>query len=279
MTGRLVPGAQERNRIVEQYPRIFGVSVYQRLLVAGSLALAVGLLVFGLFRLEFDFRRLGSGLAQLAWFLELMIPPSPGDQLQLYLHALGETLAIALLGTLLAAVLAFFASFLAARNVVPLALARFSMRRSFDTIRGIDTLVWALIWINVVGLGPFAGVLAIATSDFGALGKLFSEALETVDKRSTEGIRAAGGGRIAEIRFGLLPEVMPVIAGQILYFIESNTRSATIIGIVGAGGIGLHLAEQIRTLEWDRVSFIVLLVLVAVAAIDFVSSRLRAAMT
>ena len=173
MTGRLVPGAQERNRIVEQYPRIFGVSVYQRLLVAGSLALAVGLLVFGLFRLEFDFRRLGSGLAQLAWFLELMIPPSPGDQLQLYLHALGETLAIALLGTLLAAVLAFFASFLAARNVVPIGLARFSMRRGFDAIRGIDTLVWALIWINVVGLGPFAGVLAIATSDFVALGKLF----------------------------------------------------------------------------------------------------------
>ena len=278
MTGRLAPDREDRERIADRYPQIFGPAWRQRFLFVGLMCLAFGLLLFGMLRLEFDVRHFGTGLAQLGWFLQLMFPPSAGDQLQLYLQALGETLAIALLGTLLAAILAFFASFLAARNVVPIGLARFSMRRGFDTIRGIDTLVWALIWINVVGLGPFAGVLAIATSDFGALGKLFSEALETVDKRPAESIRAAGGARIAEIRFGLLPEVLPVIAGQILYFIESNTRSATIIGIVGAGGIGLHLAEQIRTLEWGRVSFIVLMVLAAVAAIDFVSSRLRAAM-
>ncbi|HYA73566.1 MAG TPA: ABC transporter permease subunit, partial [Roseiarcus sp.] len=154
---------------------------------------------------------------------------------------------------------------------------RLPVKRFFDAVRGIDTLIWALIWINVVGLGPFAGVLAIATSDFGALGKLFAEIIESADQKEVEGVRASGGRRLAEVRFGLLPQVLPVFAGQVLYFIESNTRSATIIGVVGAGGIGLHLAEQIRVLEWRQVSFIILMILVAVAAIDFASGRLRAA--
>jgi phosphonate transport system permease protein len=188
---------------------------------------------------------------------------------------MGETLSIALLGTVLAAVFALPVSLLAARNIVPSAIFRFPLRRLLDSIRGVDTLIWALVWINVVGLGPFAGVLAIAVSDFGAFGKLFSEAIEGADKKQVEGVRASGGNVLHEIRFGLLPQVLPVIAGQVLYFIESNTRSATIIGIVGAGGIGLQLAEQIRTLEWQNVSFLILMILVAVAAIDFISSRLR----
>jgi phosphonate transport system permease protein len=167
---------------------------------------------------------------------------------------------------------------LAARNVIPAALFRLPIKRFFDAVRGIDTLIWALIWINVVGLGPFAGVLAIATSDFGALGKLFAEIIEAADAKQQEGVRAAGGRPLAEVRFGLLPQVLPVIAGQILYFIESNTRSATIIGVVGAGGIGLHLSEQIRVLEWKQVSFVILMILVSVAAIDFISGKLRAAM-
>ena len=166
-------------------------------------------------------------------------------------------------------------SLLAARNIVPSDIFRFPVRRFLDSIRGVDTLIWALVWINVVGLGPFAGVLAIAVSDFGAFGKLFSEAIEAADRKQVEGIRASGGSALHEIRFGLMPQVLPVIAGQVLYFIESNTRSATIIGIVGAGGIGLQLAEQIRVLEWQKVSFLILMILVAVAAIDWISSKLR----
>jgi len=154
----------------------------------------------------------------------------------------------------------------------------FMARRSLDTIRSIDVLVWALIWVNVVGLGPFAGALAIMTSDIGSFGKLFSEAIEAADRRPVEGIKAAGGGRLLAVRFGILPEVFPVLASQVLYYFESNTRSATIIGIVGAGGIGLHLSEAIRTLELQQVSFIILLILVAVAAIDFVSNQLRFAL-
>ncbi|MBD0275909.1 MAG: ABC transporter permease subunit, partial [Acetobacteraceae bacterium] len=150
-------------------------------------------------------------------------------------------------------------------------------RRLLDGIRGVDALIWALIWISVVGLGPFAGVLAIMTSDIGTFGKLFSETIETADRRPVEGVASSGGGAAHRIRFGVLPGVLPVMAGQVLYMFGSNTRSSTIIGIVGAGGIGLHLAEMIRTLEWQAVAFSVLLILAIVAAIDAVSGRLRAA--
>ncbi|MBV8791848.1 MAG: phosphonate ABC transporter, permease protein PhnE [Pseudolabrys sp.] len=244
----------------------------------GGYAIAVAtfaLFVFGLWYLDFSLTRTIKGLGQFGWIIGLMLPPNPGTSLPSYLSAMGETLSIALLGTTLAALLALPFSLLAARNVIPSALLRFPTRRFFDSIRGVDTLIWALVWINVVGLGPFAGVLAIATSDFGAFGKLFSEAIETADLKPVEGVRAAGGSPLHEIRFALLPQVLPVIAGQVLYFIESNTRSATIIGIVGAGGIGLQLAEQIRVLEWQHVSFLILMILVAVAVIDFVSKRLR----
>jgi phosphonate transport system permease protein len=241
-------------------------------LVAGLL-LAVALLA--ILRLEFSLARLGTGIVQLGTFLALMIPPSPGPQLAALLKALAETVAIAFLGTLLAAVLAFPLGFMAARNTMANGVVRFMTRRFSDSIRGVDTLIWALIWINVVGLGPFAGVLAIMTSDIGAFAKLYSEAIEAIDRKPSEGVVSSGGSRLHAIRFGIVPQVMPVLISQVLYYFESNTRSATIIGIVGAGGIGLYLAEMIRTYEWDRVAFIILMILVTVAVIDFLSSRLR----
>ena len=258
-----------------RYPDVFARPVSARLAMPAIVVAAVALVIYGLYDLDFSLARMLAGISQLGWIVMLMLPPDPGGSLMTYVAALGETLSIALLGTTLAAMLALPISLLAARNIVPSWLVRFPVRRFLDSIRGIDTLIWALVWINVVGLGPFAGVLAIATSDFGAFGKLFSEAFEAADRRQVEGIRASGGNSLHEIRFGLLPQVLPVIAGQILYFIESNTRSATIIGIVGAGGIGLQLAEQIRVLEWQKVSFLILMILVAVAAIDFISGKLR----
>ena len=242
-------------------------------LIAGALAIYVA----GLVLLDISPLRIWRGLSQLGVILSDMLPPTAGGHFALYLDALGQTLSIAFLGTLLAAVGAVPLGFLAARNVVANRVVHILTRRSLDTVRSIDTLIWALIWIDVVGLGPFAGALAIASSDFGALAKVVSEAIETADRRSVEGVLASGGGRLATIRFGIVPQVLPVIASQLLYFFESNTRSATIIGIVGAGGIGLHLYEQIRVLEWQQVSFLILMVLITVAAIDFVSRRLRMA--
>jgi phosphonate transport system permease protein len=266
------PNSQE---LRARYPGVFNRPVSARLATPVMILGALGIFVFGLVDLDFSPARLLSGLHQLGWITLMMIPPDPGSSLPAYLVALGETLSIALLGTTIAAVFALPISLLAAKNIVPSNILRFPVRRFLDSIRGVDTLIWALVWINVVGLGPFAGVLAIAVSDFGAFGKLFSEAIEGADKKQVEGIRAAGGNALHEIRFGLMPQVLPVIAGQVLYFIESNTRSATIIGIVGAGGIGLQLAEQIRVLEWQKVSFLILMILVAVAAIDWISGKLR----
>jgi phosphonate transport system permease protein len=265
----------DSDKLRAKYPDVFDRPASARLAMPAMILGAFIIFVFGLVDLEFSPTKLLSGLHQLGWITSMMIPPDPGSSLPLYLSALGETLSIALLGTTIAAVFALPVSLLAARNIIPSNLIRFPIRRFLDSIRGVDTLIWALVWINVVGLGPFAGVLAIAVSDFGAFGKLFSEAIEGADKKQVEGIRASGGSALHEIRFGLMPQVLPVIAGQVLYFIESNTRSATIIGIVGAGGIGLQLAEQIRVLEWQKVSFLILMILVAVAAIDWISGKLR----
>jgi phosphonate transport system permease protein len=236
---------------------------------------AVALAVFAVWWLGISFAQILPGLSELAKFARMMIPPATGGHLSLFLRAMGETLAIAFLGTLIASVLAIPLSLLAAQNTSPSGLLRFVVRRLLDVIRGVDTLIWALVFVGVVGLGPFAGVLAIAVSDTGSLGKLFSEAIEATRARERETVVASGGNGWMAICFGLVPQVLPIIAGMILYYFESNTRSATIIGIVGAGGIGLQLGEQIRTYDFDQVAFIVLLILAAVATIDFVSGKLR----
>jgi phosphonate transport system permease protein len=266
--------------IAARHPDTFRVLHPSRLRAAALGFGATALLVFGLWRLDFSPSRLIDGFGQLIHFLGLMLPPDPGtwSRTLLIFRGLAETLAIAFLGTLGAAILAFPLGFLAARNTSVGRIVHFLSRRMLDSVRGIDALIWALIWVSVVGLGPFAGVLAILTSDIGTFGKLFSEAIEAADRKPVEGVTASGGGKLHGIRFGVLPAVLPVMAGHVLYMFESNTRSSTIIGIVGAGGIGLMLSEMIRTLEWGVVSFIVLLILVAVAVIDAVSGRLRAAL-
>ena len=257
-------------------------AVFQRRLSALLLRLALfagfgGLFVYAIFRLDLSVLRALQGLGALVRFVGLMFPPTASTlgKFLVYLHALGETVAIAFLGTFLAAVIALPCGFLASRNVMSIGVLRFCTRRVSDVVRGIDQLIWALIWVGIVGLGPMAGVLALATSDFGTLVKIFSEAIETADRRPVEGILSSGGDKLQVIRFGMVPQVLPVLAGQVLYLFESNTRSSTIIGIVGAGGIGLHLSEQIRTLEWQHVSLLIIMILVAVALTDALASRLR----
>lgn len=262
---------------IAKYPQHFRTVTRHRVITLTVLTLLLGLLIFSFYRLDFSATRIFTGLSKLLDVTRLMFPPDPGwgPTLLRYLHAMVETVAIAFLGTLVAALLAFPLASLAARNTSINRLVHFFARRTFDTLRGVDTLIWALIWINVVGLGPFAGVLAIICSDLGTFGKLFSEAIEAADRKPLEGIASTGGSRIQQIRFGIVPQVLPVFLSQVLYYFESNTRSATIIGIVGAGGIGLILSEQIRTLEFQQVSFVILMILVTVSAIDWLCSKLR----
>jgi phosphonate transport system permease protein len=233
------------------------------------------LLIAGLWRMDASPERIINGLTKLGWLVALMWPPSAGGVLPELLMSLLESLAMAFLGTVLAVVVALPLALLGAGNVIGNVLLRFSVRRLYDGLRGIDTLIWALIFVAAVGMGPFAGILALAVPDIGTLSKLFSEALESADRRQVEAVRAAGANRVLAVRLGLIPQVAPVMLSQILYTLESNARSSTVLGIVGAGGIGLALADRIRINNWDEVAFIVLLILAMVAAIDFVSRRLR----
>ncbi len=242
----------DASAVLERHRNLFDASPLQRASAAAAPVGITGLAVFAIWWLAIPFDQIGPGLVSLGKFIALMFPPSSGGHLDLLLKAMGETLAIAFLGTLISTVVAFPVSFLAAKNTTPHPVIRFAIRRCLDTIRGIDALIWALVFVGVVGLGPFAGILAIAVSDTGALGKLFSEAIESTEERARELVLASGGTSLLAVRFGLLPQVLPIIAGQILYFFESNVRSATIIGIVGAGGIGLQLSEQIRTYDLIR---------------------------
>jgi len=188
---------------------------------------------------------------------------------------IAQTLAMAFLGTLLGTIGSLIIGFLAAKNVNPSGILRQVVRRFLDILRGIDQLVWGLVFVRAVGLGPLAGVLAIFVSDLGTLSKLYSEAIENIDRKQVEGVRATGAGPFAVIRYGYLPQVLPVFISQSLYFWESNTRSATILGIVGAGGIGMILIERFRAQLYDQVFFVVLNVLVLIFIIDWLSKRIR----
>jgi phosphonate transport system permease protein len=264
-----------RDSLKSRYPAVFQQPLRARLLTSAIVTFAAGLALYALWRFNFSPTMFVDGLGKLGTVVVLMMPPSPGNQLWNYIGAMGETLSIAFLGTLSAAVLALPVSMLAAKNVVANRILHIASRRFLDTIRGVDTLIWALIWINVVGLGPFAGILAIMTSDFGTFGKLFSEAIEASDRKPVDGVLSAGGSDLHAFRFGILPQVLPVLLSQVLYYFESNTRSATIIGIVGAGGIGLYLANEIAQAEWPQVAFLILMILLTVATIDWLSAKVR----
>jgi phosphonate transport system permease protein len=193
---------------------------------------------------------------------------------QIYL-GIAQTVAMAFLGTLLGTLMALILGFLAARNTMPIGIVRHGVRRLLDVFRGIDQLVWGLVFVRAVGLGPLAGVLAIFISDMGTLGKLYSEAIENIDRKQVEGVRATGAGELRVIRYGYLPQVLPVFVSLWLYSFESSTRSATILGLVGAGGIGMIIIERFRASLFDQVAFVVLNVLVVIAIIDWGSALIR----
>ena len=149
-------------------------------------------------------------------------------------------------------------------------------KRFFDFLRSVDMLIWALFFTRAFGPGPLAGISAIFFTDTGTFGKLYSETLENIDDKQREGIRSVGAAPALVQRYGVVPQVLPVFLSQSLYFWESNTRSATIIGAVGAGGIGLKLWEAMRTnSDWENVAYMVLLILIVVFVFDNISNALR----
>lgn len=189
---------------------------------------------------------------------------------------LAQTIVMAFVGTLFASVIAFPLAFLAGRNITRNRLVNQVAKRFFDFLRSVDMLIWALFFTRAFGPGPIAGISAIFFTDTGTFGKLYSEALENIDDKQREGMRSVGASPASVQRYGVVPQVLPVLISQSLYFWESNTRSATIIGAVGAGGIGLKLWEAMRTnSDWENVAYMVLLILVVVFIFDNISTALR----
>ncbi len=186
-----------------------------------------------------------------------------------------QTVVMAFVGTLFASLVAFPLSFIAARNITRNGVANQLTKRFFDFQRSVDMFIWALFFTRAFGPGPLAGMAAIFFTDTGTLGKLYSESLENIDDRQREGVRSVGAAPTLVQRFGVLPQVLPIFASHALYFWESNTRSATIIGAVGAGGIGLKLWEAMRTnQDWENVAYMVLLILATVYVFDRISTTL-----
>lgn len=187
-----------------------------------------------------------------------------------------QTIVMAFVGTLFAAVVAFPLSFVAARNITPNRVGNWLMKRGFDLLRSVDMLIWALFFVRGFGPGPIPGIAAIFFTDTGTLGKTNTEALENIDDRQREGVRSVGAAPANVQRYGVVPQVLPLFLSQALYFWESNTRSATIIGAVGAGGIGLKLIEAMRTnQDWENVAYMVILILIVVFVFDNISNAIR----
>ncbi len=190
--------------------------------------------------------------------------------------AIFETLLMAFLGTMLGAMIALPLAFVAASNFMPLRSVRFALRRVFDFIRGVDGLIWTIILSRAFGPGPMTGALAIFLTDTGSFGKLFSEALENIDDRQVEGVASTGANSLQRARFGVIPQITPVLISQVLYHLESNTRSATVIGAIVGGGIGLLLTQAIQTQkDWEEVAYYMVLIVLMVMVMDTLSGWIR----
>jgi phosphonate transport system permease protein len=191
-----------------------------------------------------------------------------------YLNEMVVTIQIAIWGTVLAVLAGIPFGILSSENMAPIWVVQ-PVRRLMDACRAINEIVFAMLFVVAVGLGPFAGVMALFVHTTGIVAKLFSEAVEAIDPRPVEGIRATGAGRIQQVVFGVIPQVLPLWISYALYRFESNVRSATVLGIVGAGGIGQLLWEYIRGFYYSETAAVIIIIVVTVSILDIVSQRLR----
>jgi phosphonate transport system permease protein len=192
-----------------------------------------------------------------------------------YLKLLFETFNMALLATIIGSTLALFLSFLAAKNTSPNSLVFFTIRRILEFFRGVPEIIFAILFVWVLGIGPLAGIIAMTLHTTGSLGKLFSEVHENSNNKPIDALKASGGNWLSEMKFGLLPQVLPNLISYVLLRFEINIRASTILGFVGAGGIGQELYLVINFNYYEEVSAIILLIILTVVSIDLFSGYLR----
>lgn len=209
----------------------------------------------------------------MAEFGSAFINPNFHDW-DLYVSEMVVTIQIAVWGTALAVVFGIPFAILSSSNICPQWVVQ-PVRRLMDCFRAINEIVFALLFVVAVGLGPFAGVMALFVHNTGIVAKLFSEAVEAIDPRPVEGIRSTGASRLQEVIFGVVPQVIPLWTSYTLYRFETNVRSATVLGIIGAGGIGQTLYENIRSFLYAQTAAVVIIIILSVMIIDIISARLR----
>ncbi len=214
------------------------------------------------------------GMPFMVDFIRRMFPPDISNLGRFLLKAI-ETLQMAIVGSTIGALIALPLSFLAARNTMPNKFVYHSVRTIFDVCRGINEIVWGLIFVSMVGLGPFPGVLALAAHVTGALGRYFSESIETVDPEVIKAIISTGANKIQVITRGIFPQVKPLFINYMLYYLENNFRAATVLGLVGAGGIGMELITSMRLFRNKEVLTILIIMVLMVMAIDRFSAYIR----
>lgn len=264
--GELAATPAARDMLARERPRITPVRI-------GYLVLTIAVLIYAGQLSDLSFIELFQGSGTMAEYITKYFPPDFSNW-QSYLQDTLETVAMGIWGTLLSAILAIPLSILASGNICPNWVV-FPVRRVLDAMRAINEVVFALIFVVAVGLGPFAGVLALFVHTAGILAKLFSEAIEAIEVGPVDGIRATGASKVQEILFGVIPQVVPLWTSFTLYRFESNVRSAAVLGIVGAGGIGVSLYQSFRAFEYQEVCAIMIILIVTVAIIDTISAKLR----
>lgn len=247
----------------------------QWLLWIAVLAVTAGALGWSAQQMNLSVNELVKGLPWIADLVSRMMPPNWGFMNRL-LRPVMETIQIAVWGTLLAIVLALPLCFLGARNLTPNIMVFHITRQVFNAARGINEIIFALIFVAAVGLGPFAGVLALSVHGAGMLGKFFAEAIEEADPGPVEALRATGARPLQVIVFAVLPQALPAWIAATLYRLEVNLRAATILGMIGAGGIGFELYSSLKLFQYEDTATCVIVILVMVMSADYLSSRLRA---
>ena len=221
-----------------------------------------------------DLVKLAAGLPKLGHWLAQAWPPKV-DELPLFLLRTAETVAMAAIGTTVAVLLALPMALLGCRNLTPFPRLYYPVRWFLNALRGIDSFVFALLFVAAVGLGPFAGVLGIALHTWGSAAKFFADHLENTQLGPYEAVRATGAGRFTSISYALVPDVPPSFASISLYWWEFNVRASTVLGVVGAGGIGQELKNSMDLLDFSRLFTIIAVILIVVTLLDQLSNWLR----
>lgn len=265
---RLSPGERERLERAFRLPRAR--------VLAGAVV-AAALFVWSADGAQFDFLKLGEGAANMGQFLGRLFPPDFG-RFGLIVGLLVETVQMAVVGTVLGAVLSLVMAFGAASNIAPPWLY-YACRWAMNIIRSLPDLVIALMFVSAVGLGPFAGILAMTVGSIGSIGKIFAEAMEAVDRGPIVAIESVGASKRQIIQYAIVPQSLPMLTSYTLLLFEGNVRGATILGLVGAGGIGLELTTAMNRYEYGHLSAMVICIVVLVTAIDQASALIRRRIT